>query len=61
VRWGIAADYINEYLSVEKTRLNHLAAVKFTTGKNEYFPIPQQEIDLSNVNGTPLLKQNPGY
>lgn len=61
VRWGIAADYINNYLNVEKTRLSHLAGVSFTAGKNEYFPIPQQEIDLSNLNGTPLLKQNPGY
>jgi len=61
VRWGVAADYINQYLSVEKTRLSHLNGVSFTVNKNEYFPIPQQEIDLSNSNGKPLLKQNPGY
>lgn len=61
VRWGIAADYINQYLNIEKTRLPHLAGVSFVAGKNEYFPIPQQEIDLSNSNGTSLLKQNPGY
>ncbi len=61
VRWGIAAQYINDYLTVEKTRLPHLAGVSFVAGKNEYFPIPQQEIDLSNSNGKPLLKQNPGY
>ena len=61
VRWGIAADYINKYLSVEKTRINHLNGVQFTANKNEYLPIPQQEIDLSVVNGKPLLVQNPGY
>ncbi|MEP6467138.1 MAG: RagB/SusD family nutrient uptake outer membrane protein, partial [Parafilimonas sp.] len=61
VRWGIAADYINSYLSVEKTRIQHLNGVNFVAGKNEYFPIPQQEVDLSNSNGKPLIQQNPGY
>ncbi len=57
VRWGIAADYINTYLDKEKSRLpNNLTGVSFTAGKNEYFPIPQGEIDLD-----PNLKQNPGY
>jgi starch-binding outer membrane protein, SusD/RagB family len=57
VRWGIAADYITKYLAAEKDRLpNDLTGVIFTANKNEYFPIPQQEIDLN-----PNLKQNPGY
>jgi hypothetical protein len=57
VRWGIAADYINKYLQEETPRLpNDLTGITFTAGKNEYFPIPQQEIDL-DLN----LKQNPGY
>lgn len=57
VRWGIAADNINKYLQEETPRLpNDLTGVTFTAGKNEYFPIPQQEIDLD-----PNLKQNPGY
>lgn len=57
VRWGIAADYINNYLTTEKDRLpNNLTGVTFTVNKNEYFPIPQTEIDLN-----PKLKQNPGY
>jgi hypothetical protein len=61
VRWGIAAEYINQYLSVEKTRMTRLNGVTFTKNKNEYFPIPQIEIDLSLQDGVPLLKQNPGY
>jgi hypothetical protein len=61
VRWGIAGEYMNAYFNVEKTRLSHLAGLSFTKGKHEYFPIPQQEIDLSNKDGKPLLKQNPGY
>jgi hypothetical protein len=56
VRWGIAATYLNAYLQVEQTRIDHLKGVTFTAGKNEYFPIPQKEIGL-NKN----LKQNPMY
>lgn len=57
VRWGIAAEYLNTYLLTEKTRLpNNLAGVTFTANKNEYFPIPQNEIDLNSN-----IKQNPGY
>ena len=61
VRWGIAADYINNYFNVEKTRLTHLANAVFIPNKHEYFPLPQQEIDLSIKDGVKLLKQNPGY
>lgn len=61
VRWGIAGEYINDYLTVEKTRISHLATVSFKENKHEYFPLPQIEIDLSTVNGQPLLKQNDGY
>ncbi len=57
VRWGIAGTYINSYLQKEKERLPaDLTGVSFTPNKNEYFPIPQVEIDLN-----PNLKQNPGY
>ncbi|HTI07226.1 MAG TPA: RagB/SusD family nutrient uptake outer membrane protein [Puia sp.] len=57
VRWGIAADYITSYLTTEKNRLpNNLTGVTFKPNQYEYFPIPQQEIDLD-----PKLKQNPGY
>lgn len=35
--------------------------VTFTTGKSEYFPIPQGQIDAENSNGTVNLKQIPGY
>jgi hypothetical protein len=57
VRWGISGDYINTYLQTEKTRLpQNLTGVSFVVNKNEYFPIPQIEIDLNSN-----LKQNPGY
>ena len=58
VRWGIADTYLNAYLQVEQGRGIGcvLAGASFNKGKNEYFPIPQQEIILD-----PQLKQNPGY
>ncbi len=57
VRWGIAGTYVNNYLEAEIPRLPaNLTGVSFTEGKNEYFPIPQIEIDLN-----PNLKQNPNY
>jgi hypothetical protein len=58
VRWGIADTYLNSYIQTEKTRGigSVLSIAKFIKGKNEYFPIPQQEIILD-----PQLKQNTGY
>lgn len=35
--------------------------VTFVKGKNEIYPIPQVEIDLSVSNGVPALVQNPNY
>jgi hypothetical protein len=35
--------------------------VTFTTGKSEYFPVPQGQIDAENSGGTINLKQIPGY
>ena len=57
VRWGIAANSINTYLSKEKSISGYLSKSVFVAGKNEYFPIPQSEIDKSDH----LLIQNHGY
>jgi hypothetical protein len=57
VRWGDAATVINNYFAVEKTKRSVLAVANFTAGKNEYQPIPQNEIDLSKGK----LIQNPNY
>lgn len=35
--------------------------VSFTAGKNEYFPIPQQQLDAENSTGKVVLKQIPNY
>lgn len=57
VRWGIAGDVINAYFDVEKTRSAHLSDAKFTKGRDEYFPIPLNQINYSKG----LYKQNNGW
>lgn len=57
VRWGEADAAINAYFTYEGQFTTDVDGAKFTSGTNDYFPIPQTQIDLSN--GT--LKQNPGY
>ena len=62
VRWGIAFESIEAYWQHEKIRRTYLGMGNFTSGKNEYFPIPQQQIDLSeDADGIPKMTQNPGY
>ena len=62
VRWGIADVELNKFLAYEKTKLaSAYGAATFTKGKNEYFPIPQRQIDLQKINGVSTLEQNPGY
>lgn len=56
VRWGEAAQVLNEYLA-ESAR-PYLQGAHFTDGQDEYFPIPEQQIILSQVNGTPVLVPN---
>jgi hypothetical protein len=57
VRWGIAEQVLNAYLGVEKTKKDFLSNAHFTTGRDEYYPIPQREIDFTGG----LYIQNPGY
>jgi len=57
VRWGIAAQTLNAYFAIEKNRHPFLTNAQFTKGKNEYFPIPEQEIQFTNG----AYSQNPGY
>ncbi|MDX1636395.1 MAG: RagB/SusD family nutrient uptake outer membrane protein [Balneolaceae bacterium] len=57
VRWGIAEEVLNDYFEVEQQRRGYLREARFDANKNEYLPIPQQEIVLSEG----LYEQNPGY
>ncbi|MGC1517087.1 MAG: RagB/SusD family nutrient uptake outer membrane protein, partial [Maribacter sp.] len=57
VRWGEAAEVLNAYLEEESTKRDFLANAIFTAGRDEYYPIPQREIDFTGG----LYIQNPGY
>jgi starch-binding outer membrane protein, SusD/RagB family len=62
VRWGIADTEINTYLEKEKKLRTYLDGALFRKSCNEYFPIPQTEIDLSaGADGVRKLKQHPCY
>lgn len=56
-RWGILAETMNDYFAVEKTRFPWMSVAKFTPGRDEYFPIPQNQMNWAKGNYT----QNPGY
>ena len=58
VRWGNAAEVMNEYLEVEKTKRSHLTNANFIEGMHEYFPIPQTYID---VVGSDVVTQRNGF
>lgn len=72
-RWdrgtGSMAKAINDFLAYEdqipnykfEERESFRAGKKFIKGKNEFYPIPQAQIDLSNTAAGPTLVQNPGY
>ncbi len=67
-RWdngtGSMADILNAYVAKEKTRYSFYYIVNtavFKKGINEYFAIPQVQIDAENATGVENLKQNPGY
>lgn len=57
VRWGEAEEVLNAYLEEEKEEREYLSSAHFTSGRDEYYPIPQREIDFTRG----LYKQNPGY
>jgi len=67
-RWdngsGSMANTLNNYVNAEKSRSSFYYIVNtaiFTKGVNEYFALPQKEIDAENSTGVVYLKQNPGY
>ncbi|QDK82297.1 RagB/SusD family nutrient uptake outer membrane protein [Spirosoma sp. KCTC 42546] len=59
VRWGTASTVLNAFIAYEGKLLPvGYTGAKYTTGKDEYLPIPQQQIDSQ---GKSILAQNPGY
>ncbi|MCW9707525.1 RagB/SusD family nutrient uptake outer membrane protein [Fodinibius salsisoli] len=63
VRWGEAKEKLDafyDYMGGELGFSTYQGA-SFTSSKNEYYPIPQTQIDLTTVEGQPTLEQNQGY
>lgn len=56
-RWGTLAETMNNYFAIERNRFPWFNSARFTSGRDEYFPIPQPQVEYSKGNYT----QNPGY
>lgn len=56
VRWDEATQALSAYLTYESNLRTYLAGAVFNAGIDEYYPIPQAQIDLQ---GPDVLKQNP--
>ena len=48
VRWGDAATVLNKYYAEESLTMNFLEGSSFTANKNEYLPVPYEQIAASN-------------
>lgn len=57
VRWGIATSWINDYMFTESAKRLYYSGAQFNTGRDEYLPIPQIEIDASGG----VYQQRSGY
>ncbi len=60
-RWGIAKDVLNSYIDIEKTRREYLTAASKFEDRHVWYPLPNDQIELSKKNGEETLGQNPGW
>ena len=62
---GYMADVLNAYIQHETHiagyNFDYMNGATFVKGKNELYPIPQAQIDLSMQDGAATLIQNPNY
>lgn len=57
VRWGTVDKVLNNFFKSESKRRSYLGSGKFDKNKDEYIPIPQQQINFTEG----IYKQNPGW
>ncbi len=57
VRWGIAEETMNAFIDKEQDNRVYYKGAHFTSGKDEYLPIPLPQYNFSEGN----YVQNPGY
>ena len=48
VRWGDAATVLNKYYTSESEKMNFLSGSQFTANKNEYLPVPWEQMAASH-------------
>jgi hypothetical protein len=48
VRWGDVSTVLNRFYSTESEKMNFLEGSQFTSNKNEYLPVPFEQIAASN-------------
>ena len=48
VRWGEAEPVLNQYFAYEKEKCTVYREASFTANKNEYLPIPYEQVAASN-------------
>ena len=48
VRWGEAATVINNFYASEGSTMEFIAGAHFTANKNEYLPIPHEQMAAAN-------------
>lgn len=58
---GVLNGYLQHEQSVKNLHMDYMKGASFTDKVNKYYPIPQQQIDLSVKDGKPTLIQNKGY
>ena len=57
VRWGIVETTMNNYITAESDNRIYYANAHFTGGKDEYYPVPNNQYGFSGGK----YVQNPGY
>jgi hypothetical protein len=72
-RWGIGKEVINGYLTGtgaapygsnggrEDARRTYKTSAEAFADRHRFYPIPQDQIDLSKIGSELRLKQNPGW
>lgn len=55
-RWGVAAEVLNAYIVRDRQFRTFLTGASFTPNKNEYWPVPQAQLDIQ-----PALSQDPAH
>ncbi len=60
-RWGTAKEVLNAYFAVEETKRSYMTATNGYEDRHDLMPLPTVQIELSKVEGSAQLIQNPGY